>query len=168
MSSMSSFARTALTIGVLLVCLVLAATWGWHTMTKPFPSLTEKTVCSETSIHKGETVTPEMVTVSVLNAGKRSGLASRTLTAFTDQGFHAGTSASVAKTAVANVQIWTDDPASPAVKLVASRLPGAKVVQKSVTEVGVVVVVGDKFGTVGTGKAQVTATTETTICSPLS
>jgi hypothetical protein len=168
MTGMSPFKRAALTIGGLLVCLLLAATWGWHKLTAPFPALTETAICSDTSIHKGETITPEMVTVTVLNAGKRSGLATRTLTSFTRQGFHEGQSSTVADSTVRTAQIWTDDPASPAVKLVATRLPGVKIVQKSVSEVGVVVVVGDKFGKVGTGKASVTATTETTICSPLS
>jgi hypothetical protein len=67
---------------------------------------------------------------------------------------------------VAKAQIWTDDPDSPAVALVAGRLPRAKVVQRDVDQVGVVVVVGDRFRALADGEASVTATKGTTICSP--
>ncbi|UDY23699.1 LytR C-terminal domain-containing protein [Nocardioides sp. Kera G14] len=165
---MNPFLRTALTIGGLLVVLLLAAAWGWGQVMKPLPSVvTETAVCTETPVKAGDSVTPDEVTVSVLNAGRRAGLASRTMQQFTDQGFNKGQSANApAKSGVSNVQIWTDDPASPAVKLVASRLPDAKVVEKSVSQVGVVVVVGDRFKEPETGESSVKASKDTTICSP--
>ena len=165
---MNPFLRTTATIGGLLVVLLLAAMWGWGQMTKPLPAVVaEKPVCTETPVKAGDAVTPQQVTIRVLNAGKRQGLASRTMLQFTDQGFHQGQSANApAGSGVSSAQIWTDDPASPAVKLVASRLPGAKVVEKAVTQVGVVVVVGDRFKEPTAGKASVKATTDTTICSP--
>ncbi|MFT4265359.1 MAG: LytR C-terminal domain-containing protein [Nocardioides sp.] len=165
---MSPFLRTTVTIGGLLLTLFLAASWGWSQLTSPLPALTDEApVCEETAIKEGDAVTPSQVTVSVLNASKRQGLASRTMKEFTDAGFHAGDSLNAPSgTGVKTAEIWTDDPASPAVKLVSSRLDGAKVVQKSVTQVGVVVVVGDKFSQLDQGKASVKATTDTTICIP--
>lgn len=164
---MSSFLRTSLTIGGLLLFLLLAVAWGWHQVARPVPALDEKALCEETPVHPGETVAPGQVTVSVLNASRRHGLASRTMEAFTAQGFTQGQSANApAGSGVRTAQIWTDDPNSPAVGLVASWLGNARIVPKSVTQVGVVVVVGDRFKGVSGGKPSVTATTETTICSP--
>jgi hypothetical protein len=154
-------------MAVLLVLLMVGAAWGWSALTKPLPGLADAPTCVETAIEPGDTVTPEQVTVSVLNAGKRAGLASRTMTALVDQGFNRGDSANApAGTAVARAQIWTDDPTSPAVALLASRLKGVKVVPRDVTQVGVVLVVGDRFGTLGKGPASVAAAKRTPICSP--
>jgi hypothetical protein len=89
------------------------------------------------------------------------------MTALTGVGFTKGDSANApANTAVTNAQIWTDDPDSPAVALVTTWLPHAKVVQRDVDQVGVVIVVGDNFRKLARGKASVTATKPTTICSP--
>ncbi|MDH2412645.1 LytR C-terminal domain-containing protein [Nocardioides sp. CER19] len=165
---MTQAVKTVLTLAVLAALLAFAASWGWSALTAPLPSLTSGPACVETAVSAGETVTTQQVTVSVLNAGKRAGLASRTMTALTDQGFNKGDSGNApAKTAVTYAQIWTDDPTSPAVALVASRFGGrAKIVQHDVAEVGVVVVVGDKFRTLTKGKPSVKATKGTTICSP--
>lgn len=165
---MTPLARTTLTIGVLLLALLGAGAWGWHQVTSPLPTLTSSSeICTETPVKKDGTVTPEMVTISVLNAGKRSGLAAKTMAAFTQAGFHQGSSANApVNTKVAGVEIWTDDPDSPAVALVKSRLRGAKVVQTAATQVGVTLVVGDKFAGVSKGKASVKSAKDTTICSP--
>jgi hypothetical protein len=164
---MTQAVKTALTLAVAALLLLLALAWGWSALTAPLPDLAKAPVCVETPVSKGDKVTPSQVTVSVLNAGKRSGLASRTMTAFVDQGFTKGDSANApARTRVGNAEIWTDDPQSPAVALVRSRLGKVKVVRRSLTQVGVVVVVGDRFKKVGKGVAAVTSTTDTTICSP--
>jgi hypothetical protein len=124
-------------------------------------------VCSATRVDAGDHVFPAQVTVSVLNASSREGLASRTMTALKDGGFAPGHSGNAPKDAkVGAAQIWTDDPKSPAVQLVAAWLPGVRVVQRSVAEPGVVVVVGDHFSAVGQGPKSITATTDATICSP--
>lgn len=165
---MSPFQRTAATIGGLIVVLLLSAMWGWHQLTKPLPALSEAAPCVETAVDSGDAVTPGRVTVSVLNASTRQGLATRTMSEFTDAGFNEGESGNApAGTKVSVAQIWTDDPASPAVKLVASRIKGVKVVKRSLIQVGVVVVVGNKFDQLVPGKKSVQATTDTTICSPL-
>lgn len=164
---MTQAVRTVTTLAALGVLLVLAAAWGWSALTAPLPSVSSGPTCVETPVDAGDTVTPTEVTVSVLNAGRRAGLASRTMTAFTGEGFNKGDSGNAPpKTSVGAVQIWTDDPGSPAVALVASRLGRVKVVQRDVDAIGVVVVVGDRFGGVGKGPASVTATKGTTICSP--
>ncbi|WGL52747.1 LytR C-terminal domain-containing protein [Nocardioides sp. BP30] len=160
-------ARTLLTLVVVALLVVVIGGWGFALLTKPFPKKADAPVCSSASVNVGDHVFPAQVTVSVLNASKREGLAGRTMTALKDGGFAEGHSGNAASgTKVGSVQIWTEDPASPAVKLVAAWLPGAKVVRKSVAEPGVVVVVGDKFGAVGTGPKSITAATNATICSP--
>jgi hypothetical protein len=164
---MTQAVKTLITLVVLVVLLGLAASWGWSALTAPLPDLSSGPTCVDTPVDAGDTVTPQQVTVSVLNAGRRAGLASRTMTALTDGGFNKGDSGNAPRrTPVGAVQIWTDDPGSPAVALVASRLGRVKVVQRDVGEVGVVVVVGDKFGGVRKGPASVRATRGTTICSP--
>lgn len=164
---MGQGAKTTVTLAVLVALLAFGATWGWSALTQPLPKLADAPSCTETPVSAGDTVTPEQVTVSVLNAGKRAGLASRTMTELTDQGFHQGQSGNAPSgTKVGYAQIWTDDPDSPAVALVRSRLGRAKVVQRDIDQVGVVLVVGDKFDKLRKGKASVTATKATTICSP--
>ncbi len=63
--------------------------------------------------------------------------------------------------------IWTKDPDSPAVRLVASRL-GPKVVieKRSAPGSGVTVVVGDGFEDLVKGKRAVVAKSDAQICSP--
>ena len=159
--------KTGITLAVLAAMVVFAASWGWSALTEPLPKLADAPTCVETPVEPGDTVTTEQVTVSVLNAGKRAGLASRTMNALHDVGFNEGDSGNApAKTNVAYAQIWTDDPTSPAVALVASWLDRVKVVQHDIDQVGVVLVVGDNFRTVKKGKASVKATKGTTICSP--
>jgi hypothetical protein len=160
-------AKTTLTLAALAALLAFAATWGWSALTEPLPDLADAPTCVETPIEQGDTVTPEQVTVSVLNAGKRSGLASRTMTALTGAGFNQGDSGNApAKTAVGYAQIWTDDPESPAVALVSSWLGHVKVVPHDIDQAGVVIVVGDRFRELAEGKQSVTAAKGTTICSP--
>ncbi|SFC14930.1 LytR cell envelope-related transcriptional attenuator [Nocardioides terrae] len=164
---MTQAVKTTVTLAVLAALLGFGASWGWSALTAPLPELADAPTCVETPIEAGDTITPERVTVSVLNAGKRVGLATRTMTALTGQGFNKGDRGNAPSgTDVGNAQIWTDDPGSPAVALVASRIPKVRVVQRDVDQVGVVLVVGDKFDTVSGGVASVEAAKGTTICSP--
>lgn len=159
--------KTTITLAVAALLLLLGLSWGWSALTQPLPQAADAPACVETPVSKGDKITPAQVTVSVLNAGKRAGLASRTMTALVDQGFTQGDSANAPSgTKVATAEIWTDDPQSPAVALVRSRLGKVKVAQHSLSQVGVVVVVGDRFGKLSPGVASVTSTTDTTICSP--
>ena len=160
-------ARTALTLAVLALIVVVAGGWGWGMLTAPFPEKADLPPCSSVDVHAGDHVFAAQVTVSVLNASGREGLAGRTIAALSGDGFATGTSGNAERgTKVGTVQIWTTSPSSPAVRLVAAWLPGVKVVRKQVTEPGVVVVVGDQFNGVGKGPKSITAQSDATICSP--
>jgi hypothetical protein len=164
---MLSGARTLLTLAVLALLVVLAGAWGWAKLTAPLPKKEPAPVCTAATVKAGDHVFPAQVTVSVLNASRREGLAGRTMSSLTTGGFGAGDSGNAPKgTSVSVAQIWTPDPSSPAVALVKAWLPGVKVVRRQVTEPGVVVVVGDKFKDVGQGPKSITATKDATICSP--
>jgi hypothetical protein len=165
---MYTHARTAITLGVLGVVLLIGATWGWSSVTKPFPGKVDAPTCVDKTIAVGERVYPVEVTVSVLNAGTREGLAGRTMQLLEDVGFVQGDlNNAPSGTDVANVQIWTTDPASPAVQLVASHLGrGVEVVRRDTTAAGVVVVVGDDFTDLGKGRKSMVAESESTICTP--
>jgi len=159
--------RTLLTLLVLALVVVFAGGWGFSMLTAPFPKKAAAPVCSSATVDAGDHVFPAQVTVSVLNASSREGLAGRTMSALKDGGFAPGHSGNAANgTNVRAVQIWTTDPHNPAVQLVAAWLPGVKIVRHSVAEPGVVVVVGDHFGAVGKGPKSITATRNATICSP--
>jgi len=159
--------RTALILAALALLVVVVGGWGWGMLTAPFPEKVDPPLCSPIDVHAGDHVFPAQVTVSVLNASRREGLAGRTIAALSRDGFVAGTAGNAARgTKTGAVQIWTPTPSSPAVRLVAAWLPGAKVVRKQVTEPGVVVVVGDQYKGVGTGPKSVTAQSDATICSP--
>jgi len=159
--------RTAVTLAACALLLVLAALWGWQALTEPFPQKTVAAICEDTEVASGDRVFPAQVVVNVLNASDRSGLAGRTLGELRDRGFVAGDSGDApARSKVQVAQIWSSDPASPAVRLVRSWLPRAHVVDRSVGIPGVVVVVGGAFGEVGGGVKSVKATKDTTICSP--
>jgi predicted deacylase len=165
-STISQGMKTAITLGVLAVLVVAGAGWGWSALTKPLPKLST-TGCALTSVSKGSTVTPEQVTVSVLNAGKRIGLAGSTMAGLIDQGFHEGDSDNApADTSVQHAQIWTDNADSPAVALLSTWVQPVEVVEKKTDLAGVVLVIGDGFQTLGQGQASVTADKDSVICSP--
>ena len=159
--------RTLIVMAVLCLLLLIALIWGWRQMTKPFPAKADAAVCVATKISEGDKVYPAQVVVTVLNASKREGLARRTVGALTDAGFVEGASGNAPKKADARrVQVWTTDPQSPAVKLVASWLHRPTIVKRASTHPGVVVVVGEHFPQVSGGKKAVTASADATICSP--
>lgn len=165
---LSPSVRSALTLGVLGLLLVVSAVWGWSAVTEPFPGKAEAPTCVLTDIEEGEKVFPEQVTVSVLNAGTREGLAGRIMTLLEDQGFHAGDRANAPRDAdVRRVQIWAEDPKNPAVRLVRSRLGGkVRVFGRDSSAAGVVVVVGDRFRQLVQGPRSVVARADARICSP--
>jgi hypothetical protein len=166
-------ARMVGTLVVLVVLLLIGVRWGWLAVTAPFPDLgsEESALCEDVTVAAGEKVYPDQVTVSVLNAGEREGLASRTMVALVGHGLSQGQRANAPDgTEVDKVEIWTDDPQSPAVRLVATYLgkrgKGVEVVRRDPVKVGVNVVVGDDFGSVVKGRKSVAASEDTTICSP--
>ena len=160
--------RSAVTIAVLAAVLVAGAIWGWAALTAPFPGRIATPTCVDTEVKKGDRVRARQVTVSVLNAGTREGLAGRTMRLFTDEKFNEGDSDNApADTDVPVAQIWAQDPDSPAVRLVVSRLPdGTEIVRRDAPGVGVVVVVGDGFSELRPGRKFTVAAEDTEICSP--
>ena len=165
---MGQGARTATTISVLGLLLVVGAVWGWSAVTDPLPEKVSTAVCVDRTVAEGDRVFPQDVTVSVYNAGNREGLAGRVMQELTDAGFHEGSSGNAAPTVrVPVVQIWTLEPASPAVRLVASRLGrGVDVQRREPVGHGVTVVVGDGFTELREGRKAVVARADATICSP--
>jgi len=163
---MTSGARTAITLAVLCVVLAIAALWGWSAATKPLPAKVDTPVCVEKEIPAGTKVFPQDVTVSVYNAGDREGLAGRTMQLLTDDGFAEGNDGNV-NAQVTVVQIWTLEPDSPAVQLVASRLgEDVQIERRNPPGVGVAVVVGDEFEDLVEGDRAVVAEADTEVCSP--
>lgn len=160
--------RSAVTLVVLAAVLALGAVWGWSSLTAPFPGRIPTPTCVDTTVEQDERVRARQVTVSVLNAGTREGLAGRTMRLFTDQGFNEGDSDNAPEDAeVAVAVVWTREPTSPAVRLVLSRLPeGTEIVRRDAPWVGVVVVVGDGFEELRPGRKFSVAAEDTEICSP--
>lgn len=164
---MSQGPRSALTISALCLMLVVAAVWAWSAVTEPLPGKVDTPLCAPTPVAKGDRVFPQQVTVSVYNAGNREGLARRVMKQLTDAGFAEGHRGNATGERVRRVEIWTEDPDSPAVRLVATRLGReVDVVRREPLGVGVTVVLGDAFGHVVRGKKSVVADTDTEICGP--
>lgn len=160
--------RSLLTLGGLGLLLVVAATWGWSTLTRPLPSDTNA-ICTEKSYAAGDVIKRQDVTVSVLNAGSRNGLAGLTLNLFEEAGFARGQEGNATDDAkVARVQIWAEDRKDPAVRLVASHLgPGVRILLREPTTAGVQVVVGDGFEDLVAGDKSVKASDDVSVCGPV-
>lgn len=165
---MTPGARSALTLTVLAGLLVAGLAWGWSAATSPLPERVELDACSRVELNEGDPVYPDQVLVSVLNAGRREGLASQTMKLLIEEGFVAGDRGNAPRgSGVRNAEIWTDEPDSPAVRLVRTWLgKGVRVRSEPTEAAGVVVVVGDRFRELAQGRKKVTARTDTTICSP--
>ncbi|MFC7360358.1 LytR C-terminal domain-containing protein [Nocardioides astragali] len=143
---MSAGLRSALTLAVLALLLVVAAVWGWAAFTEPFPQDEPVAICEDTEVSAGSEVRRDQVVVSVFNGSKRSGLASSTSAELGERGFVAG-DVGDAPVPAATTQIWSSDPTNPAVLLVQQQFKKARIVSGDPIGVGVVVVVGEKFKT---------------------
>ena len=165
---MTARLRTAVTLVALAVLLLVGVTWGWAQVSDPLPGKAEAAICVPTSYAAGDELFVQDVTVSVLNASKREGLAGRTLQLFEDDGFAAGqTSNAPEGTAVPVAEIWVTDPESPAAKLVRARLGQVPVREEPGNPaVGVTVVVGDGFGELQEGPQSVVLDADAVVCSP--
>ncbi|MCD4532780.1 LytR C-terminal domain-containing protein [Nocardioides sp. cx-169] len=160
--------RSALTLLALALLLLVGVAWGWGAATEPFPEADEVPICSDTDVPAGTKVYPDQVTVSVANAGTREGLAGRTMQLLVDGGFgRGGINNAPDGTDVRFAEIWTDQPQSPAVKLVKSRLgKRAQVVRRDTTLPGVNVIVGDDFVELAKGGQWAKSDQDSVICSP--
>ena len=164
---MDSRVRSVATLVALGAVLLLAALWGWSAISEPFPQEAKAPVCVDREFAKGDQVTRRDVTVSVQNAGTRVGLAGLTMDLLVEAGFHEGREGNTpGRRRVDRVEIWTEEPGSPAVKLVASHFGGADVVRRPASEPGVLVVVGDGFDDLVAGRKAITAQGEVTVCGP--
>jgi hypothetical protein len=166
---MTQAAKTAATLAALALLLAVAAVWGWKATTEPLPAKVDTAICVDTAVDAGADLYPQQVTVSVYNAGQRDGLAGRTMQLFVDAGFSEGNSGNASSAKVSRVEIWTTDPDSPAVALVASYLPDdTEVERREGIGAGVTVVVGDDFTrtTLKKGQESVAVESDTEVCSP--
>jgi LytR cell envelope-related transcriptional attenuator len=164
---MAEGARSAITLAALGLLLLIAIVWGWNAATEPLPAKVDTPVCTDRSIAAGEKVFPQDVTVSVYNAGTREGLAGRVMQTLHDDGFAEGSSGNTSTARVDAVAIWTTEPSSPAVLLVASRFNDQVDIQRREgIGAGVTVVVGDGFTHLVKGHRSVVADEDAEICSP--
>ncbi|MEN8704687.1 hypothetical protein BKA08_001544 [Nocardioides marinisabuli] len=167
MNQLPAPARSALTLAVLGLLLVVGVVWGWSAATEPLPeSTTSDESCTPTTLEAGDKLYTDQVEVSVLNAGNRGSFAARVLAQLAARGFAEGTSGNAPGDAeVERVQVWAPDRSAPEVQLVLSTL-GKKVpvVDREVTAPGVVVVVGDRFDKVAKGRKKVTVQSTVEVC----
>lgn len=141
---------SAVTLTVLVGLLAGGAIVGFRTLFAPLKdaSTGEPTpTCTPRTVDAGKTITTREVTVSVFNAGNRSGLASATLNQLADRGFQAGDAGNAPEgTGVRTVQVWTTEKDDSAAKLVALQFGrGTKVRQGDDLGPGIDVIVGSKF-----------------------
>jgi LytR cell envelope-related transcriptional attenuator len=158
--------RTTITLVALGALLVAAAVWGWSVATDSLPAKVDQAVCVDTDVTAGDKLYPQQVTVSVYNASDRAGLASQTMRELADRGFSSGSLGNVTRTRVPYAEIWSTEPTSPAVQLVASQLGDVDVERRDGLGPGVTLVVGDRFGDLAAGEPSVQVTEDATICSP--
>ena len=164
---MTAGLRSAVTLVGLTLMLIAGAAWGWSQLSRPFPGKAEPPTCVESSFSTGDEIYPQDVTVSVLNASAREGLAGRTMRLLVDAGFGEGDTANAPKdTEVPLAQIWSSDPTDPAVKLLRSRFGKIEVIDREYEAAGVVVVVGDQFQSLRDGRDSVTAKADAVVCGP--
>jgi hypothetical protein len=164
---MSPRVRSLATLAVLGLVLLLAGVWGWSAISEPFPKESTPPVCVDREYARGDVVKPRAVTVSVWNGGTRVGLAGLTMDLLSEAGFHEGSEGNTpGKRRVQQVEIWTPEPGSPAVRLVASRFRQVDVVKRDTPAPGVLVVVGDGFDDLVPGKKSVTAGAAASVCGP--
>ncbi len=141
---MTGAVKSALTLGVLTLLVVVAAVWGWAALTEPLPQEEPVAICEDTALTAGAEVRRDQVVVSVFNGSGRSGLAGATSAQLAERGFVEG-DVGDSPLPAATTQIWAADPTNPAVQLVQRQFKQAKVVQGDALGPGVVVVVGEKF-----------------------
>jgi len=170
---MDSRARSAATLGVLVMLCLVGILVGIRALTADLPTdpLVESTTdqCEDRTIAQGKKIRADEVTVSVYNGGSRAGAASKVMKELLTRGFAEGESGNAPKgSGVIRAQVWSDSPKNSAARLVALQLgTGIKVFSgKPQLGPGVVVVVGDQLGKMPQAPAQTRAAVRTTVCSP--
>ena len=153
---MSQGERTGLagvTFLVLFGILALGVFFGWRALSSPVAGVTDDATadtptCRE-GVVAGDVVRTADVTVSVFNAGTRSGLADQTLAELTARGFLPGEVGNAPGDVgdVAFVRVLAPSRVDPAAQLVAKQFGPRTVVVPTTEDLGrgVDIVVGDKF-----------------------
>ena len=170
---MDSRARSAATLGVLVMLCLVGILVGIRALTSDLPTgpLVESTTqqCENRTVAQGKKIRSDEITVSVYNAGSENGAASRVMKELQTRGFADGESGNAPKgTKVIRAQVWADSPRNSAARLVARQL-GTDIrvfAGKPQLGPGIVVVVGDKLGKMPQAPAQTRAAVRTTVCSP--
>jgi hypothetical protein len=141
---------TAVTLLVLLGLVVAGGYYGYQALRTPLDETTGSSdgPGCEDGLRRGDTVRTRDVTVSVLNAGSRSGLASQVQEKLVKRGFLAGTTDNAPDGQdVRFVRVLAPSRRDPAARLVAVQFGKRTVVQRSRLDLGpgVDVIVGDRF-----------------------
>lgn len=170
---MSRRLRSTITLLVLAVLMVAGGAWAWSALFSPLPegglggTTSAEEICEERTVEAGTRLRPGGVTVSVVNAGDRVGAARRTLDRLVGAGFAEGSQGNAPDDAdVRRVQIWTQDPDDPAVRLVASYLGDPRIEPREVDVPGIYVVVGDEFDELADGRNAIPVREDVTVCGP--
>ena len=146
-------AVSAVTILVLIGLLVAGAYVGWQSISAPLPGdddpeKAERPRCEE-GFSRGDVVQTKDVTVSVYNAGSRSGLADQTRSELTARGFIPGDvgNAPTELEEVRFVRVLAPNPSDPTARLVALQFGENTYIEPATQDLGpgVEVIVGDDF-----------------------
>jgi len=170
---MDSRARSAATLGVLVMLCLVGILVGIRALTSDLPTgpLVESTTqqCENRTVAQGKKIRSDEITVSVYNAGSENGAASRVMKELQTRGFADGESGNAPKgTKVIRAQVWADSPRNSAARLVARQL-GSDIrvfAGKPQLGPGIVVVVGDQLGRLPKAPRETRAAVRTNICSP--
>ena len=143
---------TGVTLVVAAVLLCVMAVWGYRSLTAPLGDDTDSSSDGPTCDAEHQTVTEYVrrsdVTVSVYNAGKRSGRAQATMELLEQAGFKPGEVGNAQEGVdVDKAAVYSTEADDPAAELVALALGKNVQVVRSDDELGpgVDVVIGDKF-----------------------
>lgn len=144
---------SAVTLVVLLGILVVGAYMGWQRLTAPVDESPEPTTAAgptcDPGVRKGEVVRTRDITVSVYNAGDRTGLAGQTMSELEARGFIAGEVGNAPDdlASVDWVRVLARSKTDPAARLVALQFGKQTLIQAVKQDLGpgVEVIVGDKF-----------------------
>lgn len=143
---------SAVTLTVLVCLLAAAAFLGWRALSSPLPDSDDEAGAGprcDSGLAKGDVVRTKDVTVSVYNAGSRSGLASQTRDELAARGFIPGDAGNAPEEleSVRFVRILAPSTKDPAARLVAAQFGRNTLIAATREDLGpgVDLVVGDSF-----------------------
>jgi hypothetical protein len=133
-------------VGLLVAGLVVGTRWLFAPMADD-AELSPGATCTPAAVEAGKRLRTRDVTVSVFNAGERSGLASQTLDQLGNRGFKLGDTGNAPEdTRVRFVQVWSTEKDDPAARLVALQFGKNTAVRRGEDlGPGIDVIVGNRF-----------------------